>query len=419
MIKFLRYTLAIIFAIVANLSLKAAEPYKVLTFPDDNKANNKCSNYTSTWEAKIGSNTWTIKGFNNHSWADGCNYITCGQKGQATAATITSSEPNGVGVIVVTVDKVDTSVNPKLTFKLVFNTENVPDSYKTFAITEPGKYLMQMGGKFVKAVEVSVVTDAPSANDAVQISKISYYKYGDTPDQDYLQAESLEDLFNKCKEETYYVEVNFTKAKVLYGRTINGVRTAYVREGDKTVRLIRFAKGTIKINGVLNGKMKFKKFRPANGVLDADGAACEILTESTEPAQPREATIDEICNEGKFKNDLVVIKDFVVSIAAGRSPFAYDANQNKIILRGDYGVNDLSELTDGETYSAEGIIDGYSGNDPLLHLTKKVKETTTGISDITINEVTKDAPAYNLAGQKVSKDYKGVVIKAGKKMIQK
>lgn len=45
--------------------------------------------------------------------------------------------------------------------------------------------------------------------------------------------------------------------------------------------------------------------------------------------------------------------------------------------------------------------------------------TTTGITNITTNEAAKNAPVYNLAGQKVTKAYKGVVIKNGKKMIQK
>lgn len=44
---------------------------------------------------------------------------------------------------------------------------------------------------------------------------------------------------------------------------------------------------------------------------------------------------------------------------------------------------------------------------------------TTGITNITTDEATKNAPVYNLAGQKVTKAYKGVVIKNGKKMIQK
>lgn len=44
---------------------------------------------------------------------------------------------------------------------------------------------------------------------------------------------------------------------------------------------------------------------------------------------------------------------------------------------------------------------------------------TTGITNITTDETAKNAPVYNLAGQKVTKAYKGVVIKNGKKMIQK
>lgn len=44
---------------------------------------------------------------------------------------------------------------------------------------------------------------------------------------------------------------------------------------------------------------------------------------------------------------------------------------------------------------------------------------TTGITNITTDEAAKNAPVYNLVGQKVTKAYKGVVIKNGKKMIQK
>ena len=37
--------------------------------------------------------------------------------------------------------------------------------------------------------------------------------------------------------------------------------------------------------------------------------------------------------------------------------------------------------------------------------------TTTGITNITTDEAAKNAPVYNLAGQKVTQAYKGVVIK--------
>lgn len=54
-------------------------------------------------------------------------------------------------------------------------------------------------------------------------------------------------------------------------------------------------------------------------------------------------------------------------------------------------------------------------NNILISLNGK----TTGITNITTDEAAKNAPVYNLAGQKVTKAYKGVIIKNGKKMIQK
>ncbi len=48
----------------------------------------------------------------------------------------------------------------------------------------------------------------------------------------------------------------------------------------------------------------------------------------------------------------------------------------------------------------------------------KFTTSTAGINDITV-ETAANATVYNLAGQKVGKDYKGVVIKNGKKYIQK
>jgi hypothetical protein len=47
--------------------------------------------------------------------------------------------------------------------------------------------------------------------------------------------------------------------------------------------------------------------------------------------------------------------------------------------------------------------------------------TTTGISSVSLNDngqMTNDAPAYNLAGQKVGKGYKGIVIINGKKVVK-
>ena len=44
---------------------------------------------------------------------------------------------------------------------------------------------------------------------------------------------------------------------------------------------------------------------------------------------------------------------------------------------------------------------------------------TTGINKITNNASDENAPVYNLAGQRVDKSYKGIVIKKGKKYLNK
>lgn len=50
---------------------------------------------------------------------------------------------------------------------------------------------------------------------------------------------------------------------------------------------------------------------------------------------------------------------------------------------------------------------------------KYTKGSSTGIDGITSNEtVNENAPVYNLAGQRVSKDAKGILIQNGRKVIK-
>ncbi|WP_279148013.1 hypothetical protein [Segatella bryantii] len=62
---------------------------------------------------------------------------------------------------------------------------------------------------------------------------------------------------------------------------------------------------------------------------------------------------------------------------------------------------------------------GISSNKQMLIHNVKINGVVTGISTVKAEAAAKDAPTYNLAGQKVSKDFKGVVIKNGKKSILK
>ncbi len=64
----------------------AVEPV-VLSFPDDNSANNKVTDYTTTWTAKKGAYSWTLSNFNNNNW-NNWTYIKCGKKNTEQTATI-------------------------------------------------------------------------------------------------------------------------------------------------------------------------------------------------------------------------------------------------------------------------------------------------------------------------------------------
>ena len=69
---------------------KDPETIVSLTFPDENKANNKISSYEKNWTAKIGTYEWTITGFNNNSWNNSWTYIKAGKKSTAGVAKIST-----------------------------------------------------------------------------------------------------------------------------------------------------------------------------------------------------------------------------------------------------------------------------------------------------------------------------------------
>lgn len=61
--------------------------WKSLSFPDENKANNKCQDYTTTWTAQIGDDSWSVSNFNNAQWKT-WDHIRCGSRKNASVAAI-------------------------------------------------------------------------------------------------------------------------------------------------------------------------------------------------------------------------------------------------------------------------------------------------------------------------------------------
>ena len=88
MTKHLRLIMLSLLAMICMGGYSQSETvFKTLSFPDDDKANNKVSAYKTKWTAKIGTDTWSIVNFNNNQWKD-WKYIKCGSKKAATIASI-------------------------------------------------------------------------------------------------------------------------------------------------------------------------------------------------------------------------------------------------------------------------------------------------------------------------------------------
>ena len=66
-------------------------------------------------------------------------------------------------------------------------------------------------------------------------------------------------------------------------------------------------------------------------------------------------------------------------------------------------------------YTVKGIMTLHNKVGQVLPT--ELTATTTGIARLQAEEAEEDAPLYNIAGQRVDKSYKGIVIKKGKKYV--
>ena len=342
--KILRISMIAVLALIANFSFGQA--YKTLTFPDDNKDNNKLSAYNKTWTAKIGTDTWTIENFNNSNW-NNWKWIKCGSKNFTSVGTITTdfAIDKAISSVVVNIDNIKaTSVN---SIKLEVTTDN---EGKTILETVNLEKLVAGDAVFtIKTPKENcyykLIFDCKKdakTNGLITVKTVEYYKVGDAP--------IIVDISN-TPETAYTV----AKAKQLID----------AGEGLSTEV---YVKGTISSVGTLNTTYNSLTYN-----ISDDGTATEELKiYSGKYFEGADFTSADQLKAG----DVVIVKGLLKKY--------------------------------GETYEIDKNNQLYSLNG-----------ATSGIANITTDAANANAPVFNLAGQKVGKAYKGVVIKAGKKFIQK
>lgn len=296
MIKHLRFFMLNLLVLVsAAVMAQNQAVWKSLTFPDENKAENKCGSYTTTWTAKIGDDTWSVSNFNNNNW--GWTHIRCGRKKTASTASIVNDAAftEAVTKVVANIseakqlDKVN-SVNLIVAKDQACNdiVETVAGSFGegtsftgdlTFNVTAPAKNL------FYKLV---FDMEGGSGNGFIHVDGIDYY-----------------------------TATSATSTSLTFGADVDG-KTFVVRQGDsfadKTATVTPAdAKGTISYASdneeaisvdATTGAVSFlafgkatitATFTPEEGYL---GSSASYTIAYRQAADPTKVIFD--CNEGAF-----------------------------------------------------------------------------------------------------------------------
>ena len=195
----------------------------------------------------------------------------------------------------------------------------------------------------------------------------------------------------------------------------------YVRDASGAIQFFN-TDLELNVNQVINGTVEVT-YSPFNELPEAKKTAntsAEKLTITDgEAAVPTKVTVADLTSN-KYLCDLVTVENAnIISETSGTYTNQYLTNgTDKVMIYDKFKTK--TNITDGEGFDVTGIFvtAKLSGN-IIKEFAPISAPVPTGINNITTEATDANAPAYNLAGQKVGKEYKGVVIKAGKKFIQK
>lgn len=417
--KILRISMIAVLAFIANVSF-GQEAIFTETF---DKCTGKGGN-DGVWSGNLGNKALSDSYTDNAGWVGtkanaGSKCAVMGTSSKA--GKITSPSISGITGDATLKFKIGAWKGDGTKIKLSTSNGTLEATTATFyneKFAEITLYITNITADFKITIEANVASNNRFFLDEVKVYKGKLPK----PEINYTDVPSVKDLLTNYTTANPNLNLKLTNAKVIYVNEFKGTVNTYVREGDAAIELRTLGfdmpvnstiSGTVKVDYAVNNGIPYLK---AN---DATKAETLTITTSTEEAQPIVATVADILAK-KYINDLVIIKDVTFKKEVSgtyTNYFIYDGEQ-KVQLYDKFQVSDLTTLTDGQTYTVQGIFGQIFNNVPEILMTEKVAETS-GIANITTDAANANAPVFNLAGQKVGKAYKGVVIKAGKKFVQK
>lgn len=214
-------------------------------------------------------------------------------------------------------------------------------------------------------------------------------------------------------------------AQVVYKnvyKTKSGTNTEYyVRDASGAIQFFN-TDLELNVNQVINGTVEVT-YSPFNELPEAKKTAntsAEKLTITDgETAVPTKVTVADLTSN-KYLCDLVTVENAnIISETSGTYTNQYLTNgTDKVMIYNKFKTN--VTISEGEGYDVTGVLVTAKLSGKIVkELAPISTPVPTGINNITTEATDANAPAYNLAGQRVGKNAKGVLIKNGKKYVVK
>ena len=251
------------------------------------------------------------------------------------------------------------------------------------------------------------------------VTKVTLAGGGDIVDDPATPVANVEALLGLESPSTN-LELTLTDAQVL----IVDNNYIYVRENGKAICFyqVNAVKEIVKNNSILNGKINvdYEVYKLLPEVKTNKNTTADNLTVTDgDEAVPTETTLanvaagDNVCDLVTLKATLVKEVKTSESGTPNTTYYLQDGDTKIVVANNGKG---LEKIDEGTEVTVVGIAN-TNNNAHQIKLFKKV-EDTTGISNLNV-ENAGNGQLFNVAGQRVSGSYKGIVISNGKKIVVK
>ena len=215
--------------------------------------------------------------------------------------------------------------------------------------------------------------------------------------------------------------LKLNNAVVVYKNAYNKTTEYYVRDASGAIQFyntgLDLAEGDA-ITGTVEGKLKI--YNGMAELTNTSNTSAEKLTvEKTIGVSPTQVEVSDLL-DNKYLADLVVVKGNLSSVTEGSYTNVYVSDGDDQVMVFDKFKTGINIPSDGGLYEIKGVFvsANLSGNITYELSPLSITQVSTGINGVEAIAADANAPMYNIAGQRVSKDYKGLVIMNGKKIMK-